>query len=447
MFKKYLMFLLLMFLLIFTVLGCGTDYMLSSFYLRNNDLKWMLFPSQQTNLDYYTHIVGNSKINEYNSPVIIATPQNYILSIYEYRNEPQSTVENIIGINGQKRVNVKVAISKNAETFNTKLDVGNTAFMSSDSHGSPIGFVDKNGNVIVLAVEGIGFGAQSDADAITPIGMSISTNDGYKWTDWTNIVNTNTFKSLLDKNYNRFYTTSGKGITLRNGTLVCMIDYKKHSVQGYNPQGAAILYSKNDGKDWQIGATMEYTGAASGKRFAKIIAERSDGKLLIAAVGNTGNNYNNNSGIYWGLATSLEGTISDLDVTGLPNNSGGNVSGDKITFSKDGRLINGLILVHSTPNRKYKNPNGAIQIVKNAMSISVSEDEGKTWVLLKDTFGSPANKTTFKQDLKVLKDGSIMICSEEGNELEITQYRLFNIVFRRIGLSAVSDGEYSYEGL
>ncbi|WP_456060187.1 sialidase family protein, partial [Brachyspira pilosicoli] len=323
----------------------------------------------------------------------------------------------------------------------------NTAFMSSDSHGSPIGFVDKNGNVIVLAVEGIGFGAQSDADAITPIGMSISTNDGYKWTDWTNIVNTNTFKSLLDKNYNRFYTTSGKGITLRNGTLVCMIDYKKHTTSEYNPEGAAILYSKNDGKDWQIGATMEYTGAASGKRFAKIIAERSDGKLLIAAVGNTVNNYNNNSGIYWGLATSLEGTISDLDVTGLPNNSGGNVSGDKITFSKDGRLINGLILVHSTPNREYKNPNGAIQIVKNAMSISVSEDEGKTWVLLKDTFGSPANKTTFKQDLKVLKDGSIVICSEEGNELEITQYRLFNIVFRRIGLSAVSDGEYSYEGL
>lgn len=111
MFKKYLMFLLLMFLLIFTVLGCGTDYMLSSFYTRN-DFEWPLSPSQQTNLDYYTHIVGNSKINEYNSPVIIATPQNYILSIYEYRNEPQTTVENIIGVNGQKRVNVKVAIDR-----------------------------------------------------------------------------------------------------------------------------------------------------------------------------------------------------------------------------------------------------------------------------------------------------------------------------------------------
>ena len=96
MFKKYIIFLLLA----FTALSCVTDYMLSSFYTRNNDLKWPLSPSQQTNLDYYAHIVGNSKINEYNSPVIIATPDNYILSIYEYRNDPQSTVENIIGING-----------------------------------------------------------------------------------------------------------------------------------------------------------------------------------------------------------------------------------------------------------------------------------------------------------------------------------------------------------
>ena len=443
MFKKYIIFLLLA----FTALSCVTDYMLSSFYTRNNDLKWPLSPSQQTNLDYYAHIVGNSKINEYNSPVIIATPDNYILSIYEYRNDPQSTVENIIGINGEKRVNVKIAISKDAQSFNTKLDVGNVSYTQYDSHGSPIGFVDKDGNVIVLAVEGIGFGAETAADKITPIAMSISTNDGYKWTDWTNIVNTNTFKSLLDKGYNRFYTTSGKGITLRNGTLVCMIDYKKHTTSGYNPEGAAILYSKNNGKDWQIGSTMQYTGAASGKRFARIIAERKDGKLLIAAVHNTQNDYNDNGALYWALADSLDGNITDFSVKGLLNNSGGNVSGDSITFSKNGISMTGLILVHSTPDRKYTNANNAVQIVENAMAISISEDEGSTWTLLKDTFGSPANKTTFKQDLKVLKDGSIMICSEEGNELAITKDRLFNIVFRRTSLYLLSDGKYQYEGL
>ncbi|MEI0580444.1 sialidase family protein [Brachyspira pilosicoli] len=443
MFKKYIIFLLLG----FTILSCGTDYMLSSFYIRNNDLKWALSPSQQTNLDYYAHIVGNSKINEYNSPVIIATPDNYILSIYEYRNDPQSTVENIIGINGEKRVNIKIAISKDAQSFNTKLDVGNVAYIPSESHGSPIGFIDKDGNVIVLAVEGIGFGAETGADKITPIGISISTNDGYKWTDWTNIVNTNTFKPLLDKGYNRFYTTSGKGITLRNNTLVCMIDYKKHTTSGYNPEGAAILYSKNNGQDWQIGATMEYKGAASGKRFAKIIAERSDGKLLIAAVHNTLNDYNAKNSLYWGLADSLEGNITDFPVTGLPDNSGGNISGDKISFSKGGLSMNGIVLVHSTPNREFINDNGQPQIVENAMAISISEDEGQTWTLLKDTFGDPPNKTTFKQDLKVLKDGSIIICSEEGNELAITQYRLFNIVFRRTSLYFLSDGKYVYEGI
>lgn len=442
MFKKYLMFLLLMFLLIFAVLSCGTDYVLSSFY-RRNDFAWPLSPSQQTNLDYYTHIVGGNNLNEYNSPAILATPDNYILSLYE--NRAQYT-DAIFSIDGQQVVNVKIAISKNAETFSVGKNVGDMAYTSTASRGSPIGFVDKNGNVVVLAVGGIGFGGTGDAKAISDISVSISTNNGTSWTDWTNIINTNIFKPLLDQGYNRFYTTSGKGITLRNGTLVCMIDYKKYSVSGYTPKGAAIIYSKNNGLDWELGATMEYTGAALGKRFAKVILERDDGKLLIAAVGNTENDYNDNRGIYWGLLDSLNGKISDFTVSGLLNNSGGNIAGDKITFSKDGILKNGFILVHSTPNRIYKSPNNIEYKVKNAMSISISEDEGKTWTLIKDDFGTPPNKTSFRHDLKVLKDGSIVVVGEEGVNLEITSQQPFNVVYRRMGLYALSGGDYSYEG-
>lgn len=443
MFKKYLMLLLLMFLLIFLILSCGSDYMLSSFYIRNNDLKWQLSPSEQKELNYYTHIVGGNNFNEYNSPVILATPKNYILSIYENRS---TYTTSIFAVDGQQTVNVKIAISKNAEDFSVGKNVSEIGYNPTYSHGSPIGFVDKNGNVIVLAVGGVGFGS-GDSKDISKIDMSISTNDGYDWSEWTNIVDTNIFKPLLDEGYNRFYTTSGKGITLQNGTLVCMIDYKKHTTSGYNPEGAAILYSKNNGKDWQLGATMKYTGGASGKRFARIIVERSDGKLLIAAVHNTGDDYNANGSLYWALADSLDGTISDFTVTGLPNNSGGNVSGDKITFSKNGQLINGILLVHSTPDRIYKNPNGVDFIVENSMSISMSEDEGKSWTLIKDAFGSPANKTSFRHDIKVLKDGTIVVVGEEGNNISITSQQTFNVVYRRMGLYLLSDGKYQYEGL
>ncbi|WP_198295112.1 sialidase family protein, partial [Brachyspira pilosicoli] len=176
-----------------------------------------------------------------------------------------------------------------------------------------------------------------------------------QWSKWEDI-DTNVFKSLLDEGYNRFYTTTGNGITLQNGTLVCMIDYKKHTSS--NPDGAAILYSKNNGKDWELGSTIKYTGGASGKRFAKIIAERSDGKLLIAAVHNTGNDYNANNSLYWALADSLDGNISDFAVTGLPNNSGGTVAGDKIQYTENGQSKSGILLLHSYPNREYINPNG-----------------------------------------------------------------------------------------
>ncbi|WP_281817711.1 sialidase family protein [Brachyspira pilosicoli] len=438
MFKKYIILLILM----LALLGCGTDYMLSSFYTRN-DFTWPLSPSQQTNLNYYTHIVGGNNLNEYNSPAILVTPDNYILALYENRTQ---YTEDIFAIDGQQTVNVKIAISKNATSFTIGKNVSDIAHNPTYSRGSPIGFVDKNGDVVVLAVGGIGFGT-GDAKDISDISVSISTNNGTSWTEWTNIINTNIFKPLLDKGYNRFYTTSGRGITLQNGALVCMIDYKKHTTSGYNPEGAAILYSTDNGINWQIGATMEYTGAASGKRFAKVILERKDGKLLIAAVHNTLNDYNAKNSLYWGLLDSLNGKISDFTVSGLPNNSGGNIAGDKITFTKNGQLTTGLILVHSTPDRIYKNPNGVDFIIKNAMSISISEDDGSTWTLIKDDFGTPPNKTSFRHDLKILKDGSIVVVGEEGKDISIATRKAFNVVYRRMGLAALSDGKYVYEGI
>lgn len=238
MFKRYVTFLLLIFVLIFTILSCGTDYMLSSFYLRK-DFQWPISPSEQKNLNDYTYIVGGFNFNEYTSPVIVATPANYLLLIYENRSD-NGTLD-VYGIDKTKIVNVKVAISKDALSFPTiGKSIGKTAYSYKDSHGSPIVFVDNNGNVIVLSVGGIGFGG-GDAKDISSISVSISEDNGNKWSDWEDI-NTNVFKPLLDMGYNRFYTTTGNGLTLQNGTLVCMIDYKKHSDN--KAIGAAILYSK-----------------------------------------------------------------------------------------------------------------------------------------------------------------------------------------------------------
>ena len=444
MFKRYVTFLLLIFVLIFTILSCGTDYMLSSFYLRK-DFQWLLSPSEQRNLNDYTYIVGGFNFNEYTSPVIVATPANYLLLIYENRSD-NGTLD-VYGIDKTKIVNVNVAISKDALSFPTiGKSIGKTAYSYKDSHGSPIVFVDNNGNVIVLSVGGIGFGS-GDAKDISSISVSISEDNGNKWSDWEDI-NTNVFKSLLDMGYNRFYTTTGNGLTLQNGTLVCMIDYKKNGES--KSAGAAILYSNNNGKDWQLGSTMEYTGAASGKRSAKIIAERKDGSLLIAAVHDTKDDYNANGSLYWAVASSLDGKISQFSVTGLPNNSGGTVAGDRIKYVDNGQAKSGILLLHSYPNREFINPNGVKYQVKNAMAMSISSDDGASWTLITNRIGTRTElprKSTFRQSMKVLKDGTIVTTSEEGDDYEINLSKPFNIVYRRIGLSLLSDGRYLYEGI
>ena len=255
--------------------------MLSSFYMRKKDFEWLVSPSEQASIDTKVQLTGD------------LSSQNTSPDVY-------------------------AAISTDAETFspNTKVVGGKYSISYFDSHGSPISFVDKDGNVVVLAVGGIGFG-RGDASKLTPISVSISSNNGQAWTDWAD-VDTNVFKTLSDKGYNRYYTNPGNGKTLKNGTLACIIDYRNSSKGDKNtPEGFAIFYSTNNGKDWQVGAAMNYSGYSH--RFARIIAENSDGSLLIAAVINT-NDYTKSGNLAWYKLDNLNGTITPISVTGLRRN-------------------------------------------------------------------------------------------------------------------------------
>lgn len=440
--KKYILSYLFLLIIILLIAGCGTDYMLSSFYIRNKDLEWLVSPSEQASIDTKYQVTGDLS-SQNTSPSILATPANYIIVLYERRTKNRL---DIIGVDGDDTVDVYSSISLNAENFVSDQVVGGKYSISSfDSHGSPIGFVDDNGNVVVLAVKDFGFGNDTDADKLTPISVSISSNNGKSWTAWADI-DTNTFDSLKKQGYNRYYTNPGNGKRLKNGTLACIIDYRKHNNGGKNKaDGFAIFYSTNNGKDWQIGATMNYT---SSHRFARIIAENSDGSLLIGAVINT-NDYTKSGDLAWYKLDSLNGTITLITVTGLPQNNGGTISGDNCIFVKNGYSKRGILLAHSFPNRKWTNPAGNVINIPTSSALSISEDEGKTWKLITNIVGTgPIDKASFRQSLMVLKDGTIANAYEEGDGSEINAiYSAFFIVYRRFSLEAVSKGTYIYEGL
>lgn len=451
MFKK-----LIFSFLIFTLLSCGTDYMLSSFYLRDipEDLQWLTPVYQQSDLTDYQQIVGTDNFSQYASPAIVATPDNYVLVFYEKR---KNFNEEVIGVNANKTVSVVCAISKNAYDFSTINEVigGSEATSVSQSHGSPVAFVNKNSQVIVLSTAGSGFGGSSASPSKISKSISVS-NSGYRvWSEWEDL-STNVLNPLLtNKNkYNRFYTNPGSGTSLGNGAFACIIDFKNESSS--SADGFAILYSRDDGKTWNIGATNLYNG--NGYRFARIVTERKDGKLLIAAVKDTKNDFNANGSIAWYLADSLNGKISPYTVTGLPNNSGGTVSGGKIRFkdSNTGYSRDGLILLHSTPDRVYNNPNGATANVKNAPSLSISEDDGASWKLItniistyndKGEYDTTAEATTFRHSLEIFRDGTIGIAMEQGKNSFINAGNNFILSYRRFSLEKITDGKYVYEGL
>ena len=442
----------------FLLFGCGTDLFYSSFRIRNTDLKWMLSPSQQSSLNYKSTVLGTGDFR-FNSPSIVATPDNYILFLYERRD---NDYPDIIGVNGYpaKRADVYAAVSKNAENFIylTQLVGGS----SLKSHGSPIAFVNnKNNNseVIVLAVGGNGFAnSLDDTPSIISKSVSIPKTEYAEWTKWEDL-DTNIFEPLLKDNFNRFYTSPDSGITLRNGTLACIIDYKKKTDD--KAIGFAILYSTDNGTNWKIGAKTSYQN----HRFAKIIAERKDGKLLIAAAENSNNNdYNKQTNLAWFLADSLDGSIASFKTEGLPLHNCGSTAGGKIKLAEGGYSKEAIILLHSSPNRATTNVNNVPNTVKNANALYISFNEGQNWEIVTNIFypltphdsgkwyiyDDYDNMTSFRQSMRVLKDGTIATVSENGdyNIASSGSYSYgFKLVYRRFSLEAVSDGKYRYEGL
>lgn len=455
--KKIVCFIVLLFILN----SCGTDYFYSSFTIRR-ELLWFATLADQETLDTRAQMVGyTTTFNRFSSPSIIATPANYLVAVYENRTISTADLD-VYGINGRKKTEVTARISKDSSSFNNTVTVGNTKGLDPTvSHGSPVSFLTKDGSIVVLSTGGAGF-AQNYASQKTTISVSISSNNGYDWTTWKDL-DEKVFEPLTKNSYDRFYTTPGNGKTLRNGTLVCMIDYKRDT--DASAQGAAILYSKDDGTTWQLGGTLTYN---NGHRFAKIIAERTDGKLLIAAVKNTDKNdigvYNQNNvgSIAWYLADTLDSNITSFSgvtspvvqdpvlgpITLFSRNNGGVISGDRIKYSHKGIASDGILLVHSYPEHKFKEAAGT-STVYNVTALSISADDGKTWTMITNVVGKEGtNLTSFRHSgLVVFRDGSIGIAYEEGIGPTFKERQGFIPYYRRFGLSAISGGVYSYEGL
>jgi sialidase-1 len=167
----------------------------------------------------------------------------------------------------------------------TIIDMGEWGGKSQKENGvgDPAVLVDKNSNTIWVAALWA-HGKPDKAIWVTSqpglkpeeTGQLIlvkSEDDGKTWSDPINITS-----QVKDPKWHLLLNGPGKGITMRDGTLVFPAQYKDEKEMPHS----TIIYSNDNGINWQIG-----TGAKSNTTEAQVV-ELSDGSLMLNMRDNRG---------------------------------------------------------------------------------------------------------------------------------------------------------------
>jgi sialidase-1 len=207
--------------------------------------------------------------------------------------------------------------------------------------------------------------------------LTKSTDNGLSWSTPINITD-----QIKDPSWQLLLQGPGKGICMKNGTLVFPVQFKKDIGEKSLDGGqftchSSIVYSVDGGESWEIGS-----GAKSNTTEAQV-AELSDGSLMLnmrddqnrADKSETNGRavaITQNLGETWETHPSSNAALQE------PNCMGSLISADILL---DGQIQK--ILFFSNPNSKTERTN---------MTIKASKDEGLTWplgfqIMLNETIG------------------------------------------------------------
>ncbi len=184
-----------------------------------------------------------------------------------------------------------------------------------------------------------------------------STDDGKTWSRPINIT-----KQIKNPDWQLLFQGPGKGITMKDGTIVFPAQFKadigtKSLDGGQFTAHSTIIYSKDHGKTWQIG-----TGAKSNTTEAQVV-ELENGKLMLNMRDDRNRRVKDNTN---GRAIY---TTDDLGITWQKHSTSNsaliepNCMASLITAGNK-------ILLFSNPNHKQS---------RIKMTIKASKDNGNTW--------------------------------------------------------------------
>lgn len=224
---------------------------------------------------------GDDGVAAFRIPGLATSTKGTLLAVYDIRHDDSSDLQGDIDVGLSRSVDG----GQHWEPMKIIMDMGTWGDLpeAENGIGDPAILVDQQTGtiwVIALWLHGKpGTAAwHSSEPGLSPqqtgqVMLTKSEDDGISWTEPVNIT-----QPMKDPSWQLFFNGPGKGISLKDGTLVFAGQYK----DGAKMPHSALIFSQDKGQSWQVS-----NGAKSNTTEAQVV-ELNDGSLMLNMRDNRG---------------------------------------------------------------------------------------------------------------------------------------------------------------
>lgn len=362
-------------------------------------------------------------VHTYRIPGLATTNNGTLIAVYDVRRNNSADLQEDIDVGMSRSANGGLTW----EPMKIIMDIGEWGGLTNSENGigDPSILVDRENNTIwVAALWAHGKSDQriwvASEPGIEPkktgqIVLVKSEDNGKTWSDPINIT-----KQVKNENWQLFLQGPGKGISMKDGTLVFPAQFKDENEVPHS----TIIFSKDHGKTWHAGS-----GAKPQTTEAQVI-ELNNGSLMLNMRDDRNRSdktetngravmITNDLGSTWAEHPTSNHTLIE------PNCMASLI---KEEFLIDGKLQK--VVLFSNPNSKYKRDN---------LTVKISFDDAKTWphefnFLIDELSGNGYSCLTKidEKNIGILYEGSLadLIFQIIPIEEIIKQHKGLNYIFK-----------------
>lgn len=193
---------------------------------------------------------GDDGIHTYRIPGLATTKKGTLIGVYDIRHRTGGDLPGDIDVGMSRSTDG----GRTWEAMKNIMDMGNDPKWRYDGIGDPAVLVDRNTGTIWVAAtwshgnrSWVGSGPGLKPEETGQFMLVRSDDDGVTWSKPINIT-----KQIKKPEWCFILQGPGKGITMRDGTIVFPAQYQDPPDKRRLPH-STIIYSKDHGKTWQVG--------------------------------------------------------------------------------------------------------------------------------------------------------------------------------------------------